>query len=359
MTRILVIHPGHGHSTTDVYHGLCVGLEMNGVEVVRFEWGQMLRPLTAAVLGAVQGGVVKERDAERLHQFMCWLAGADALAMAADTACEAVLVVNGLLFPPSRAELFKKIGVPIACYGTEAPYFAETERQLVPSYTHWFTQERTAVRRYADLGVPATYLPMAYNPRVHTPGAPDPDRICDVVFVGGGYPERKHLLDGVDWTGINRAVHGTLWRLDLDTTRDQDGLTRGVRFAEGAIPNEITTAWHRSAAIALNMHRRTTYIERRASLPDGAAESLGPRSYEIPACGGFLLSDDERPELRDVYGDSAAMFRAWDAGDLERRIRYWLAHPDERERTRQAQAEAVAPHHWGNRAKTILECIID
>lgn len=378
--KVLVIHPGHGHSTADVFEGMCVGLEMNEVEVIRFDWGQMLRPLTALVLGAVRGGAIKDSDAERAHQFLCWLAGADALAVAAQHEVEAVLVINGLLFPPSRAGLFKQLGVPIGCYGTEAPYFEPAERDLAPFYTHWFTQERTAVARFAEV-VPTTYLPMAYNPRLHQPGPADPDKQCDVVFVGGGFPERKALLlgeethdhwtrlrhllhrpqpraGGVDWTGIDRAIHGTLWGLNLNEERGKFDFGRGQRYTEGAIPNDMTTAWHRSARIALNMHRRMTYIEHNTPLPPGAAESLGPRSYEIPASGGFLLSDDERPEIAEVFGDAAATFRAWDASDLERQIRYWLAHPDERERVRQAQLEAVRPHHWGSRARVLLEHLI-
>jgi spore maturation protein CgeB len=131
-----------------------------------------------------------------------------------------------------------------------------------------------------------------------------------------------------------------------------------VRYAEGSIANRETTAWHRSAAISLNLHRRMTYVEHPDQLvAPGAAESLGPRAYEIPAVGGFMLSDDERPELADVYGASAATFRAWDSADLERQIRYWLAHPDERERRRAAQREAVQPHTWAARARVVLETL--
>lgn len=211
------------------------------------------------------------------------------------------------------------------------------------------------MKRFADLDVPTTYLPMAYNPRLHIPGPPDPDKQCDVVFVGGGFPERKALLNAVDWTGIDRAIHGTLWGLDLEAEQEKRDFGRGSRYTEGAIPNEMTTAWHRSAKVALNLHRQMTFIERNLPFPAGHAESLGPRSYEIPASGGFLLSDDERPEIADVYGDAAAVFRAWNAADLERQLRYWLSHPGERERKQQAQHEAVRPHHWGNRARVLLE----
>ena len=362
--KILLCHPGHGHSTANVYDGLCTGFEMNGVEVVRFAWGEMLRPLTILTICAEESGKLKDGAAEHIHQFLCYLAGADALAVAAEHEVNAVLVVNGLLFPPSRAGLMKKIGIPIACYGTESPYFEKTEREIAPFYSHWFTQERTAVKRFSDLDVPVTYLPMAYNPQLHQPGPHDPDKRCDVVFVGGGFPERKALLNGVDWTGIDRAIHGTLWGLDLSQEQGRHDFGRGTRYTEGAIPNELTTAWHQSARIALNMHRKMTYIEQNTPFPVGHAESLGPRAYEIPACGGvgefggFMLSDDERPEIHDVYGDAAATFKAWDSADLERQIRWWLRHDRYREEWAYAQHEAVQPHHWGNRAKTILECLL-
>jgi hypothetical protein len=354
--KVLVCHPGHGHSTADVFNGMCAGLEMCGVEVVPFRWDHILQTLTGLVLGAQAGGMLQPDQTERLHQWASWLASADVVGQLIDEEANAVIVVNGLLFPPSRAGLLKKIGIPVACYGTESPYFDRTEREIAPFYTHWFTNERTSVVRFADI-VPTTYLPMAYNPQAHTTGPKDPDKQCDLVFVGGGYPERKAVLGGVDWSGIERRIIGTLWGLDMEQERGARDFARGSRWTAGAIPNEETTAWHRSARIALNMHRRMTYIEKGGPLPDGAAESLGPRAYEIPAVGGFQLIDDERPEARDVFGESLATFRAWDAADLERQIRYWLTHDDARERTQAAQAEAVRPHHWGARAQQVLETI--
>jgi hypothetical protein len=40
--RIMVIHPGHGFSTADVFTGLCAGLAANGAEVIPY-------PLDAAL----------------------------------------------------------------------------------------------------------------------------------------------------------------------------------------------------------------------------------------------------------------------------------------------------------------------
>ena len=347
--RVMVIHPGHSHSTSDVFDGLCAGLAMNDVNVVPFVWDRALQVLGAIIIGAQAGGVVKPSRAEDAMRFVSWLAAADAINLAIDQDVDAAIVVNGLLFPPDRAQVLSHLGIPVACYGTEAPYFLKEERDIAPFYTHWFTNERTCVKRF---DTQSFYLPHAYNPALHTPGAIDPTKAVDAVFIGGGYPERQALLDGQGVTTL-----GTLWHLDIDAERGKADTGRGARYSEGAIENTETSAWHRSAKVALNLHRRMTYLETGGAVPPGS-ESLGPRAYEIPAVGGFQLIDDERAEVYEVFGDSAATFRAWDRADLAYQLRYWLTHDDARERQQRAQAEAIRPHHWGNRAKTILETIL-
>lgn len=330
---------------------MAAGFVAAGAEVVPFRWDQVLKTVSALTGVTLATGAIAEDHARSLRSFLGWLAAADVVTAALEHDVDAVFVVNGLLFPPQRAAVLRKLGIPVACYGTEAPYFHEHERAICGAYSHWFTQERRSVDFFRPHVPHAHYLPMAYNPAQHAPDAPDPGKAADVVFVGGGYKERRRLLDGVDWTGITHQRIGTLWDMDWDHPPADDD---GAAYSAGAVPNTETTAWHRSAAIALNLHRRMTTVASQVTIPDGVAESLGPRAYEIPASGGFMLCDDERPELFDVYGDAAASFRAWDAADLERQIRSWLARPDARERQRQAQRQAVAPHTWAARAASVL-----
>lgn len=362
MTKILLIHPGHTFSTADVYDGLLVGLREAGVEVVEFRWGNILRTLGTLINAGVMQGVVSKENAPKLQEWAGWLAAGDTLTQALEQNIDAALVINGMLFPPDRVIRLRRLGVPVACYGTEAPYFMDAETAIAPAYSHWFTQERKCVDHFSDY-VPTIYLPMAYNPATHQPAPPDVDHTCDVVFVGGGYPERKTLLDGADWNGVNLRTLGTLWDIDLDAERERFAQTndrpgQSQTYSAGAIANTETTKWHQGAAISLNIHRTMTYVETLAQIDPTAAESVGPRAYEIPAVGGFQLCDDARSELFDIYGDSAATFRANDSADLSRQVRYWLAHPDARERTRAAQFEAVRPHTWTARARTVLEALI-
>lgn len=353
--RILVCHPGHSFSTIDVYDGLCAGLELAGATVIPFDWERPLRVLGTILSGAIASGTVAPDKAEHFRSFTSWLAAADAISVAVDQEVDAVIVVNGTLFPLSRARLLQKLNIPVACFGTEAPYFLRLEQELSRHYTHWFTNEKKCVDAFGD--TPTFYLPHAYNPNVHVPAPIEEEKRCDVVFVGGGYPERKKLLEGVDWGGAILKTLGTLWHLDLTAELGSNDAARASRYSEKAIPNTETTAWHRAATISLNLHRKMMQVETGREIAPGSASSLGPRAYEIPACGGFMLIDDERPEATEVFGDSLASFRAWDSASLEREIRYWLTHPDARDRARTAQREAVLPHSWTARARYVLECI--
>lgn len=354
--KILVCHPGHGFSTSDVFDGLCAGLRLNDVEVVPFQWDKPLRILSTLVGAGITIGDIPPDKAEQLHSWGSWLAAADVIGVALDEDVDAAIVVNGTLFPPSRAKLLQQLGIPVACFGTEAPYFLSTEQELSAYYTHWFTNERACVGQFAT---PSFYLRHAYNPETHRPAPPDPAYVADVVFVGGGYPERKALIDGARLLGVPIQTHGTLWHLDLEREKGATDIGRSSRYSEGSISNTETSARHRSAKVALNMHRKMMYVDHGGEIAPGSAESLGPRAYEIPACGSFMLCDDERPEIWDIYGESAATFRAWDSADLARQARFWLSHDDERERVRSAQAEAVTPHHWGNRAKDVLTIMLN
>lgn len=355
--RILLIHPGHSFSTSDVYDGLAWGLRWAGAEVLEYRWDEHLeglRKLTAAVAAS---GVIAEDKGEDLLTFAAYLASADSFEAAYAGQVDAVLVVNGLLFPAVRAAALRRLGIPVACYGTEAPYMEGAERGLAPAYSHWFTQERKSVQRYQDLA-PTTYLPLAYHPERHCLGPVDPERAVDAVFVGGGYPERKRLLDGVNWSGLRHARVGTLWSIDLAAEAAKSARPgRQANYSEGNVPNEVTTAWHRSAKIALNIHRRMTYIETLGQIEADEAESCNPRVYEVPAVGGFLLSDDSRPEQRELFPEIPT-YRYGDSADLERQVRYWLANDHRRESQALAQHEAVAEHHYGQRARTVLETLI-
>ena len=115
------------------------------------------------------------------------------------------------------------------------------------------------------------------------------------------------------------------------------------------------------AAVELTLLKQ---VPMTVVMPEAAVDSKVAACLEYGADvvlhGAHVGESLERlEELRAIYGDSAATFRAWDSADLEKQARYWLTHDDARERARAAQWEAVRPHHWGNRALDILNIILN
>lgn len=374
--RILIIHPGATFSVADVYTGLIAGLEAHGVEVSTFRLDTTLLFYSSVIEVAEREGLVKpgalnptayasgpaigtvmanQPDAVIAVSAHNWHMSAPMTIRVAD----AWERLNGLRTETPLEEeakqraievlresgLHRKLDIPVAAYFTESPYF-QIEHEMAPIYDVIFTNERRAVEYFQHPNV--HYLPHAYNPFVHQPGPVKPDKTSDVFYVGTGFPERRKLMDGVDWEGINFVRKGFLWR-DGDTP---DNVTEAE-----IVPNEESAAWYRSTKVALNHHRTTTTFHEGTHIPPGVAESVNPRTYELAACRAFQLCDDSRRELFDLFGDASVTYKAGDSGDLEHQIRYWLKHDSRRGETAQAQHEAIKPHSWVNRAADVLNVL--
>lgn len=339
--RVLVVAPGHAFSTIDVFDGLVYGLRSHGVDTKTFPLHETLEIVAVMIEHTKRANALPAYPSP--HDMAC--AGIPGLCMAYGiTHC---IVVNGENVPPSIPATLRRGGIVTALLCTESPYQTTTrERYMSRLYDVTFTNERAALPLFTE--TPAArvfYLPHAYHPERHTRDGAQGEA-ADVFFCGTRFPERAALLDGVDWSGI--AFHDrTVWLSD-----GEDPLITLSR----TMPNTEVAAHYRSARISLNHHRTTGDLRAQTQISD-PVQSLGPRAYEIPACGGFMLCDDSRAELRDVFGDTVPTYDAGDPASLERQIRHYLTHPDQRDALRDAQYEAVRPHHWRARAASILDIL--
>jgi spore maturation protein CgeB len=331
--RIYVIHPGAQHSTSDVYDGLVAGLRaVDGVDLYEGRIDTILSWYTNALIAGQRAGVFDPTATVFNRQRM---ASAHITQHILEAWPDYVISVSGHNYHLKDADALRTVGIKTAVVLTESPYFGPLELEIRQHYDVAFTNERRSAK-----ALDAHYLPHAYNPEVHTPDGPKA-HAADVVFIGSWFDERRDLFNGVDWTGIDFVWRGH----DLSDT------------ATDVVPNAEAAAYYRSTKISLNQHRTTTSHGSGQHIRPDEAESLGPRAYEIPACGGFMLCDDSREELWDVYGEWAATYRANDSADLERQVKHWLAHPDRREETARAMRDAVRAHSWVNRAKQVLACL--
>jgi hypothetical protein len=335
--RICLVHAGHGWSTKDVGDGIAAGLRANGVAVFEYPLYQTFETAELIVGAAKVMGIAPEGgypDPQYLGTM-----GIPGFVMA--KRADLVLFVHGLQVPASIPVTLRRGGYKTALFCTESPYQTAAEANAAQFYDLVFTSERNAPVLFTN-NQPGTvhYIPHAWNPDTHTPEG-DAAEPCDVFFCGTRYPERDTLLKGVDWEGI--AV--------VDKTIDYEHADKGT-WLSSIVKNSVAASHYRSARISLNHHRQVGDFETKTPIAAGAAASLNPRAYEVPACGGFLLSD-EREELGEVFGDCVPTYT--DSASLERLIRYFLSHESERLALAGRQAEAVQSHSWAHRAKTMLD----
>lgn len=340
--RILVVHSGHGFSTKDVGDGLIAGLRACGQEVWEYPLHTTFETAEILIAAAKEVGVAPEGGYPDPLQLGTM--GIPGFAMAKRVAW--VIFVHGLNVPASIPVTLTRGGYGTALLCTESPYeTAAREANAAQFYDVVFTCDKAALRLFT-LNRPdrVHYLAHAWHPGRHVPEGDHADP-CDVFFCGTRYPERNALLAGVDWAGIDFRDR----TLDYSTKALPD-------LVDAITENAAVAAQYRSAAISLNHHRTSTLIHKAdaGQIAPGAAHSLNPRAYEVPACGGFLISDD-RPELDEVFHGCVPVYT--DAASLERLIRHYLANPLERRALAEAQRRAILPHSWAHRAQEVLRHI--
>jgi len=133
---------------------------------------------------------------------------------------------------------------------------------------------------------------------------------------------------------------------------DEDDWELGNYVRPRLIENQTTARIYRGATIGLSMHRAERTFEAEQMIDKGEAYSVGPRTYELAACGLFQISD-YRPELKDIFDGSVPVYET--PQEMERLVRYYLENPKERQELAGRQLEAVKPHTVEQRMAQLLE----
>ena len=192
------------------------------------------------------------------------------------------------------------------------------------------------------------------------------------MFVGTGFPSRQKFLEETDWTDIDLNLWGNWWQVEEGNGQARHKETgrfvkKGYaqRYPDKVIArspiadyvrrrlveNQTTAKLYRGSKIGISMHRTERFYRTGGVIDPNEAYSLGPRAFELAACGLFQLSDP-RPELVDVFEDSVPTFETPD--DLGRLVRHYLKHDGEREALAKQNLEAVQGHTFEARARQML-----
>ena len=345
--KILLVDPGADWSTADVYAGLDAGLRALGHTVVGFRYGRKMDIMLKA-LEATFKARAKSKEPIKTKPTVAdaaYITSELVVTWALRQQPDWTVIVSGMYFHPDALVLMRRAGLRTAVLLTESPYDIVKEARFAQLADVAWTNERTAVGPLREVNPRTNYMPHAWHPDRHSPSAGALDGAApshDVAFVGTGFRERCDLLQGVQWRGIDLGLYGS-WPL-LGRSR----LRRCVKA--GITDNTAAAALYRKAKINLNLFRSSMGFSGSAGRILGS-ESLGPRAYELAACGAFFVSE-RRAEIADLFGDLVPTFEG--PRELQELLKRWL--PDEVGRRRIAAQlpAAVRGHSWVERAKQMV-----
>lgn len=335
--RFLVGEPGPHFSVADVCEGWSEALRAAGQDVFRFNLGDRLTFYNSVLLDAGNGLFKHALDAEQATD----LAINGLYAAVLKTRPHVLLLVSGFFIPPQLLDIVRAAGVRVVLLCTESPYEDGRQAALAEHADLTLVNDPTNLDRFPAGTV---YVPHAYRPALHCPGPAVPDLVCDLGFVGTGYPSRIGFLEAMDLDGLDVLLAGNWTRLAEDSP-----LRKYLAHAESeCLDNTATVDVYRSARVGLNLYRREAENDAQT-----AGWAVGPREIEMAAAGLFFLRDP-RPE-----GDELLPMLPTFTGPAEasEQLRWWLAHPEQRAAAAEKARAAVADRTFDTNVRRLLRLL--
>ena len=239
---------------------------------------------------------------------------------------DAVLVNKGIDIMPETLEVFRQKKIPTANWfpdNAHVPEYQEWLQRMIPRYDYFFLFHED---------VPGTiFLPVAVDPSYFAFADPDRRYAHRIVFVGAYFPEREAVLSAI--RDLNPVVYGSsAWA------------TSSFRSSYlGALTPKQFSAVYVLSDISININT------------DPPVPGVNLKTFEIPLCGGFQLSD-YRPGLENLFeiGKEIVVFK--NTKELRAMVEYYLSHSDERHAIAEAgRARVLKDHTMVLRMKTICD----
>lgn len=330
--RWLACAPGPSYSVQDVHNGWVEALRAAGEKVLDYPLGDWLTFLGNALL---QRGE---------HEFFRAMTGEQAIDAAADRLCAALwktrpdvlFLTSGFFLPEPLLDTARRDGVKIVLFATEQPYEAR-EVEMGNHCDLVLTTEPSTIDRFTTRVV---HQPHSYRPSVHHPGEAIPELAADFAFVGTAFQSRIEFFEQMNLDGLDVLFGGNWAQLPPDSP-----LRKYIPGAlEDCLDNHRTADVYRSASVGINFYRR----EADDDAPVGTA--VGPREIEMAACGMPFLRDP-RPEGDELFPTLPRFDSPEEAAEL---LRWFLAHPSERESSAQKARDAIADRTFDSAAARLL-----
>ncbi len=259
-----------------------------------------------------------------------------------ETRPDLVFILRGADFSPETLlKIKKESNAKLVCWWLEGPKAIEKSLEKAPYYDFYFINSRYSVEEHKKRGVKnCYYLPFGADLEFYKRTIPA-EYQCDVGFVGAWDQNRQNLLQGLtDFD--NASIWGPKWRKKNNKDKKMLRIIKG-----DGIYNDDVAKFYSTTRININIDAWYNYIPSGVSL----------RIFDIPACGGFLLTDfvEELPELYKLP-EEMETFKTQD--EFIGKIKYYLKNDKKREKIAENGCRRViADHTYEIRMKQLLNII--
>ncbi len=190
------------------------------------------------------------------------------------------------------------------------------------------------------------YVPLGFAPEVHRPLQLTPDEHqqyqSDVCFIGAldkqFHSQRRQWVEYAIEQGVHLKIWGGYRHQYLDSPI--------LRHWHGQIWGEAQVKALCAAKIGLNFH-----VDHQ---PGELDRGLNIRAFELAACGVFQLLQ-RVPGVTEFFEEGKEIVCFDSREEMIDKIRYYLAHDEERQRiAAAAHARALREHTWAQRIERMV-----
>jgi spore maturation protein CgeB len=224
--------------------------------------------------------------------------------------------------------------------------FEDFSRHLAPAFTLAVTTDEDALPRYRAAGIDNVALSQwACNRYAYAKVADALEH--PVTFVGQPHGNRPEIIERLRAAGHEVECWGYGWP---SGRLDQEGMVRV--FSTSAVNLNLANSSDPPNTLRVRIGR---LLGRGPSGPK--PPQIKGRNFEVPGCGGFLLTEHV-PHLERYFEYDREIGVYGDADELVEKVGWWLEHPDERAAVANAGYRRVlAEHTYDHRFAEIFRAV--
>ncbi len=237
-----------------------------------------------------------------------------------------------------------------------------------PFFTKVSTTDSLAVAKYKAMGVEVIKTQWGANTHLYKPfsnqqsvNQPAGDNY-HITFVGKNYGNRSQYINSLKLANLPAEGYGGGWpsgRVNFEQMLEIFSHSKiNLNFTESSLE------WKKELVKLLVKKELGRYkfsghniIQNLQALTGKLRRQIKGRTFEVPACGGFLLTG-HADNLSEYYVAGKEIVSFTNTSDLIEKCQYYLAHEAERQKIAQAGYErTVKEHSYEHRFKQIFSAL--